>query len=93
MESTSEKTVAELHDVCLVNASDFLTTVCLGKGEGESGNSLRFHAGDDLEGLDDTWNGLVLKARIFTLSILTDQTHVDIGVAGLVAWDVLDKDN
>jgi hypothetical protein len=36
---------------------------------------------------------LVLKARVLSLSVLTDDAQVDIVVAGLVARDVLDEDN
>jgi hypothetical protein len=35
----------------------------------------------------------VLEARILALSVLSDNAEVDIIVAGLVARDILDKDN
>ena len=93
MESLSEEAVTQLHNIGLMNASNFLTTICLSEGECKPGNALRLHASDNLEGLDNTGDGLVLKPRVFTFGVLTDKTDVNVGMAGMVTWDVLDKDN
>lgn len=93
LDGVAEKTVCELHNVGLVDAGNLLPVVGKGEREGELGNALRLCAGDDLEGLDDTLDRLVLKSRVFTLGVLTDNAEVDVLVAGLVAGDVLDEDN
>lgn len=93
LDGVAEETVGKLHDVGLVNAGNLLAVVGQGEGEGELGNALGLGAGDDLEGLDDAVDGLVLKAGVLTLGVLTDDAQVDVLVAGLVAGDVLDQDN
>jgi len=93
IEGVSEKAIGQLHDVGLVDAGDLLAVVCESEAEGELGDTLRLCAGDDFERLDDTWDRLVLQARVFSLGVLTDDAEVDILVAGLVTWDVLDEDN
>lgn len=91
VEGAAEQTVGQLHDVGLVDAGDLLAAVGEGKGEGELGDALRLGAGDDLEGLDDAGDALVLEARVLALGVLTDDAQVDVLVAGLVAGDVLDQ--
>lgn len=91
VEGAAEETVGELHNVGLVDASNLGAAVGEGKGEGEAGNALRLGAGDDLEGLDDAGDALVLEARVLALGVLTDDAQVDVLVAGLVAGDVLDE--
>lgn len=91
VEGAAEQTVGQLHDVGLVDAGDLLAAVGEGEGEGELGNALRLGAGDDLEGLDDAGDALVLEARVLALGVLTDDAQVDVLVAGLVAGDVLDQ--
>lgn len=76
-----------------MNAGDLLAVVGQREAKGELGNALRLGTGDDLEGLDDALDGLVLQARVFTLGVLTDDAHVDALVASLVAGDVLDQRN
>ncbi len=93
VESVAEKTVSQLHDVGLVDTGNLLAIIGKGEGEGELGDALRLGAGDDLEGLNDTWNRLVLKAGVLSLGVLTDDGEINILVAGLVTWDVLDQDN
>lgn len=93
LESVAEKTVGQFHDVSLVNASYLLAVVCQSKTKSEFGNALRLGASDDLEGFDDTLDGLVLETRVFTLGVLTDNAKVDILVSGLVSGNVLNKDN
>lgn len=91
VEGAAEQTVGQLHDVGLVDAGDLGTAVGEGEGEGELGDTLRLGAGDDLERLDDAGNALVLETRVLTLGVLTDDAHVDVLVAGLVAGNVLDQ--
>lgn len=90
LEGASEEPVCKLHDVSLVDTGDLLAVVGKSKAECKLGNALRFSAGDDLERLDDSIDGLVLEAGVFTLCILADDAEVDIVVAGLVAGNVLD---
>lgn len=89
VEGVAEETVSELHDVGLVDASDLGAAVGESKGECEFGDALRLGAGDDLEGLDDAGDTLVLEARVLALGVLTDDAQVNILVAGLVAGNVL----
>lgn len=70
----AEKTVGKLHDVGLVDAGDLLAVVGKGKGKGELGNALRLCAGDDLERLNDTADGLVLETGVLALGVLTDDS-------------------
>jgi hypothetical protein len=91
VEGVAEETIGQLHDVGLVDASNLAAVVGEGKGEGELGNALRLGTGDDLEGLDDAGDALVLETRVLTLGVLTDDAQVDVLVAGLVAGDVLDQ--
>lgn len=53
--------------------------------EGEAQNPLGSLPGDKLDALNDTVDDHVLNARVFTLSVLTDQHSVDVVVGGLVA--------
>ena len=91
VEGAAEKTIGKLHDVGLVDASNLGSTVGEGEREGELGDTLRLGAGDDLEGLNDTLDALVLETRVLTLGVLSDDAQVDVLVAGLVAGDVLDQ--
>lgn len=91
VEGAAEKTVGKLHDVGLVNASNLGSAVGESEREGELGDTLRLGAGDDLEGLNDTVDALVLETRVLTLGVLSDDAQVDVLVAGLVAGDVLDQ--
>lgn len=93
LESVAEETISQFHDVSLVNASNLLAVICQSKAKSEFGNALRLGAGDDLEGLDDTLDRLVLETGVFTLGVLADNAEVDILVSGLVSGNVLNKDN
>lgn len=93
VEGVAEETVGQLHDVGLVDAGHLLAVVGQGEAEGELGDALGLGAGDDLERLDDAGDGLVLKAGVLALGVLTDDGEVDVLVAGLVAGDVLDQDD
>lgn len=91
VECAAEETIGQLHDVGLVDTGDLLAVVGQGEAEGELGDALRLGAGDDLQGLDDTGNGLVLETGVLTLGVLTDDAKVDVLVAGVVTGDVLDQ--
>lgn len=93
LHSVAEKTVCQLHDVGLVDDGDLLAVVGKGERVCEFGNALRLRAGNDLEGFDDTRNGLMFQATVFALGVLSDDAEIDVLVAGLVARDVLDQYN
>ena len=76
-----------------MDACDFLPVVCKGEAEGEFSDAFRFRSGDDLEGFDDTVHRLVLKARVFAFCVLTDNAEINVVVARLVAWNVLDEND
>lgn len=82
-----EETVAELHDGGLVYYADLLAADLLGVLEGEAEDALGSIAGDELDGLDDAVNDLVLDARVLALGVLSDEHGVDVVVGGLVAGD------
>ena len=60
----------------------YLAVVLKRKVEREAADALRLSAGGHLQALDDTGVALVLKARVFTLRVLTDDGEVDVVVAG-----------
>jgi hypothetical protein len=91
VECAAEETVGKLHDVGLVDTGDLLAVVGQGEAECEFGDTLGLGAGNDLQGLDDTGDGLVLETRVLTLGVLTDDAEVDILVASFVTGDVLDQ--
>jgi hypothetical protein len=93
LDGVAEQTIGKLHDVGLVDAGDLLAVVGERKGEGELGNALRLLAGDDLERLHDAADRLVLKTRVLSLGVFTDDAEVDVLVARLVARDVLEEDD
>lgn len=88
----SEETIGELHNVGLVDGGNLVSVVLESKVKGESGNSLGLSLGDDLDGLNDTGDGGVLETGVLTLSVLSDQSHVNTLVSGLDTGDVLDED-
>ena len=93
VEGVTEQAVGKLHDVGLVDASDLLPVVGKSKVESKFSNTFGFGTGDDLQRLDHALHGLVFKAGIFTLCVLTDNAEVDVFVTRLVAGDVLNQDN
>ena len=108
-ESVKEQTISEFHDVGLVHASDFLQfgsnrSACgWGQGylavvfqreiKGETRDSLGLGASRDLQALNDTGIALMLQARVFTLSVFTDDGKVDVGMAGGESGQGLAKDD
>ena len=75
------------HDVGLVDGSNALTAVRLGIVERVSRNAFGGIPSDELNGLDDTVNNLVLDTGVLSLGVLTDEDGVDVVVGGLVALD------
>ena len=82
-----EEAVRELHDGGLVDDADLLAADLLGVLEGEAEDALGGGAGDELDGLHDAVDDLVLDARVLALGVLADEDGVDIVVGGLVAGD------
>lgn len=93
LDSVSEQTIGELHDVGLVNAGHLLTVVCEGEREGELGNTFRLGPGDNLQGFHDARHRLMFQARVLALGVLTHNTKVDILVPCDETGDVLDQHN
>lgn len=91
VECAAEETIGQLHDVSLVDTGNLLAVVGKGEAESELGDTLGLGAGDDLEGLDNTLDGLVLETGVLSLGVLTDDAEVDILVASLITGDVLNQ--
>jgi len=53
-----------------VDAGYFFAVVFLGKVEGETGYTFGFCPGDDFEGFDYAWDGLVFEAGVLAFSVL-----------------------
>jgi hypothetical protein len=70
-----------------VNGGDSVSAAGLGVVESVSGNSLGSLVGDELDGLDDSGDELVLDTRVLSLGVLSDEDGVDIVVGGLEALD------
>jgi hypothetical protein len=79
-EGVEEETVTELHDVGLVHASDLLAVVLECEVEGKAADTLSLSTGRNLQALDDTREALVLKTRVLALSVLTDDSKVNVRV-------------
>ena len=63
------------------------------KGKGKLGDPLGLGARDDLEGLDDPSDGLMLQSGVFSLGVLANDAKVDVFMAGLVAGYILEEDD
>lgn len=75
----------------LVDASDSVPTVLSSVLESVLADVSGGGLSDELDGLDDAWDDLVLDAGVLTLSVFSDGDDVDVVVFGLVANDGLDK--
>ena len=75
------------HDVGLVDGSNALTAVRLGIVERVSRNAFGGIPSDELNGLDDTVNNLVLDTGVLSLSVLTYENGVNVVVGSLEALD------
>lgn len=93
LERVAEETISKLHNVRLMDTSDLLAVVGEGKGKGKLGNALRFRTSDDLEGFDDTRDGLMLETRVLSLGVLTNDAKINVFVPGVVSRDVFDEND
>lgn len=82
-----EETVRHLHDGGLVDDTDPRLLDALGILETELQDALGSGLGDELDGLNNAIDDLVLNSGVFTLGVLTDEDSVDIVVGGLEAGD------
>ena len=93
MESVTEKAISELHDVRLVDTRDLLPVVRKSKAQRKLRNALGLFASDDLQRLNHALDGLVFKARVLALRVLTNNAKINIFVSRFVTRNVLDQDN
>lgn len=80
-----EETIRQLHDVGLVDGSDTVAASVLGVVESIAGAAVGSFLGDQLDGLDNAINDLVLNAGVLSLSVLADENGVDVVVGSLEA--------
>lgn len=85
--NVEEETIGHLHNGSLVHNTDLLLIDRASILECEAEHSLRSLLCDELDALNHTIHNNVLNARVFTLSVFTNQNSVDIVVGGLVASD------
>jgi len=78
-----EETIGQLHDVGLVDGGDAVATSLLGVVEGVTSATVGGILGDQLDGLNNTINNLVLDTGVLSLGVLTNEDRVDIVVGGL----------
>lgn len=78
-----EETIGQLHDVGLVDSGDTVATGLLGIVEGIASATVGGILGDQLDGLDNTIDDLVLNARVLSLGVLADEDGVNVVVGGL----------
>ena len=71
----------------------YLAVVLQSKVESETNDTFGFCPGGDLQGLNDTGVTLVLKTRVFTLGVFTDDGKVDVVVAGRESREGLAKND
>ena len=71
---------------------DFLPVVSKRKAKGELGYPLRFGSRDNFQRLNNTVYRLVLKTRVLSLGVLSNDAEIDIIVTSFVPWYVLDQD-
>ena len=70
-----------------------LAVVLERKVEREANNALRLGTRGDLQALDNTGETLVLKTRVFTLGVLTDNGKIDIAVTSRETRERLAKND
>jgi len=75
------------HDVSLVDSSDPIPSMGLGIVEGVSGHAFARFPSDQLHGLNDAIDDLMLDSRVLALSVLSNEDGVDVVVGRLVALD------
>ena len=71
----------------------YLAVVLQSKVESETNDTFGLCPGGDLQGLNDTGVTLVLKTRVFTLGVFTDNGKVDVVVAGRESREGLAKND
>lgn len=71
-----------LHDAGGNGKLAHLASVLEGKVKCETRDTLGLGTGGDFEVFHDTGVGLVLESRVFTLGVLSDDSKVDVVVAG-----------
>ena len=71
----------------------YLTVVLEGKVERKAADAFGLSACRDLQALDDTGVALVLKTGVFTLSILTDDSEINVAVTGRESGKGLAQNN
>lgn len=86
-EVSFKETIGELHDSGLVHHEDLWLVDRSGVLERISNNLLGGLSGDELDGLDNTWDHGVLDTRVFTFGVLSDQHGVDVLVRSWVTSD------
>src|SRR5262245_54530412 len=72
-----KQTVAELHDVRLMNRRHLLPPMTLSVVEGETPDTCRSSLGDDFQALDDAGNDLMLEPGVEVFGVLADDHDVD----------------
>lgn len=81
-----------IRDVQLVHSA-YLATVLLGKVECEADDTFSLVPGHDLQALDDAGIALMFQARVFSLSVLSDDGKVYVVVASGEAGQGLAQHN
>ena len=71
----------------------YLAVILQSKVESETNDTFGLCPGGDLQGLNDTGVTLVLKTRVFTLGVFTDNGKVDVVVAGRESREGLAKND
>jgi hypothetical protein len=79
--------------LCLITAASYLAVVLKGKVKGKAADTLSFGAGRNLQALDDARVALVLKARVLTLCVFTNDGKVDIAMTGRESREGLAKND
>lgn len=70
-----------------MDGGDSVSATDLGVMESVSSDSLGSLVGDELDGLNDPGDELVLDTRVLPLGVLSDEDRVDVIVRGLVTLD------
>jgi hypothetical protein len=70
--SGNEKSVGHLHDGGLVDNTDVMLSDALGVLESETEDTLGCLTGNELDGLDNSLDNLVLDSGVLSLGVLTD---------------------
>ena len=56
-------------------------------------NTLRFFSGDDFQSLNNTWDWLMLKGSVFSLSMFANNNEIKIVMTSFQTFKVLDAAN